>query len=137
MKNKFSGFTILELAIVVVIIGILGTLGLASFSAPREQAIEKEAIGNLKLIASAEKIFRMENTSYVACANTAAVNTNLRLLLATNDSNWKYRVVGVTATNFSARAQRTSGSFSGLKRFCINATLDTPITVTASCGAAW
>lgn len=137
MKNKSFGFTILELVIVIVIIGILATLGLASFSAPREQSIEKEAIGNLKLMAAAEKIYRMENAAYIGCANTAAVNTNLRLMFPTNDPNWKYRVVGISATNFSARAQRTSGFFTGNKRFCINATRDTPDTNTSNCGAAW
>jgi len=62
--KKDKGFTLVELLIVVVIVGILAALGLPQFTKAREHAMGKEAIVNLKLIAAAEKIYRMEASAY-------------------------------------------------------------------------
>ena len=132
MKRSFQGFTLIELLIVVVIIGILATLGLASFQGPKEQVMDREAQANLKLIASAEKIYRMEIGGYVNCSNTGDTNTNLRLMLSTSDTNWRYKVTEADISTFLAKAQRTSGPKSD-RIFCIDAVNDTPTN--SSCGA--
>jgi len=104
-KDK-RGFTILELIIVVVLVGILASMGTISFSASKEKAMDKEAISNLKLIQAAEQAYFIDNYSsvileggctYYPCAGTvsdiAAINENLQLSLPTGSKrNWNYTI---------------------------------------------
>jgi prepilin-type N-terminal cleavage/methylation domain-containing protein len=100
-----KAFTLLELLIVIVIIGVLGTLGITNYMTAKEKALDKEAIANLKLIQSAQKIYRMESSSgnyfpegplWWVATNIAQINTNLKLLLpAGTNRNWNYCVVGL------------------------------------------
>jgi prepilin-type N-terminal cleavage/methylation domain-containing protein len=89
-------FTLIELVIVIIIIGILATLATTQYGGAREKAVDKEAISNLKLIQSAEKIYRMEsnnNTYYppAGSANTTDINTNLKLSLSAGTNRyWDY-----------------------------------------------
>jgi len=111
-------------------------LGLASFASPKEQAVDREAQANLKLISSAEKIYRMETNVYVPCNNTTEINAFLRLMIPTSDNNWKYKINTTSGnTSFSARALRTSGPYKNTKILCINETQDN--YTNTSCGSAW
>ena len=96
-----SGFTLLELLVVIIIIGILATLGITHYGGIKEQAIDREAIANLKLMQSAERIYRMEDSNNPAqyypdpntgsTWDTANINQNLRLSLsAALNRNWNY-----------------------------------------------
>jgi len=133
MPRDLKGFSILEVIIVTIIIGVLAALGLASFAGPKEQVLDKEAQANLKLIASAEKILRMEMNSYRNCADTLAVNDDLRLMIPRNSPSWNYKVDSATASAFTAKAQRTSGPNAG-RTFCINAIQD---NATTGVGCNW
>ncbi|MFA6384470.1 MAG: prepilin-type N-terminal cleavage/methylation domain-containing protein [Candidatus Omnitrophota bacterium] len=103
------GFTLMELVIVVIIIGILITLAIVQFGGPTEIALDKEARANLKLIAAAEKIYRMEIGTYVKANNESQINERLRLLLpATGNKKWEYKVVTDNDnTTFTINGTRT------------------------------
>ena len=103
------GFTLIELIIVIVIIGVLATLGVSQYYPLRERALDKEAEANLRLIASAERIYRMETQTYVTSNTTSQINSDLRLSITTTRPSWSYFVHG-NATNFCAQANRTSGT---------------------------
>lgn len=60
-----KGFTIVELMVVVIIIGILAALAIPRFEQAVENARVKEAESVLKSIRGAEKIFKAENGNYV------------------------------------------------------------------------
>jgi prepilin-type N-terminal cleavage/methylation domain-containing protein len=108
-----KAFTLIELMIVIVIVGVLATLAIVQLSGPKEQAFEKEARVNLKLIAAAEKIYRMEVGQYIDVANEAAINDILRVMLPTDAAtkNWNYTVTtSADGTQFIANATRTKGS---------------------------
>ncbi|RJP28226.1 MAG: prepilin-type N-terminal cleavage/methylation domain-containing protein [Candidatus Omnitrophota bacterium] len=128
--NKKS-FTLLELLTVIVIIGVLSTLGINQFRAAREMALQREAVANVRLIAAAERISRMETGAFAACTCTTAANCiaatgcNTLLRLQLNTTNWDYSVT-VTATNFVVTAVR------GTCTYTYNFSTDA-ISVSAGC----
>ena len=144
LDKKERGFTLIELLIVIIIIGILASLALPGFGRTKEHVLGKEAQANLKLIAAAEKIYRMESEdqAYVDCqcacsgsdsgccnyeppqTSSDTPGCNYKLTLSLNPNNWTYSVTG-DATGFTAYAQRVSGPYSSCK-YTIDNTTDEP-----------
>ncbi len=69
-KNSKTGFTLVEIMIVVLIIGILLAIAIPNFVAARESSRAKACIGNLKQIDSATQQYCMDKqlsaTTYTA-----------------------------------------------------------------------
>lgn len=126
------GFTLLEILIVVVIIGILASLGLPNFIKTREYALEQEAVSNLQLIRQAERIYRMEMGNYYPANGREdnITNINNALKLSLNENNWDYYIDGGT-NSFTAYADRIgSGGYLNCT-YSINQTQDKPIRVSS------
>ena len=95
---KKRAFTLIELLLVVVVVVTLALIALPNYSKSKQKATQKEGLSNIKLIAAAERIYRMENTDYITCncssaancANATGCNTQLSLML--NTANWTYGV---------------------------------------------
>lgn len=62
MRNK--GFTLIEILIVLIIIGILATLAIPQFQSMAEKARKAEALTNLSAIYTAQQVYRLENGNY-------------------------------------------------------------------------
>jgi prepilin-type N-terminal cleavage/methylation domain-containing protein len=78
MFSKFhsrKGFTLIELMIVVVIIGILAALAIPRFMQATVKAKQSEAKGILKQIYTMEQTYRQESAAgvYLACADHTAL----------------------------------------------------------------
>jgi prepilin-type N-terminal cleavage/methylation domain-containing protein len=97
-KNANEGFTLVELLVVVVIIGILAAIALPSFLAQTAKAKQSEARTYLGSWAKAQKAFRTDNSSF------APDWTSLSLGLGTQSRNYNYTVAGggTGATNADA-----------------------------------
>lgn len=86
----------------MVIIAILAIVAVPNYTKAKEKALGKEALANLKIIAAAEKIYRVEETAYVECICTDSNNCertsptplgcNYLLKLDLNPENWEYSV---------------------------------------------
>jgi len=99
-----SGMTLMEMIIVIVLIGILSTIGVVGFRKTVVQARQKEARSMLRLIQHAEEVRRLEMGTYLACADTVTCNAELHLDLPAG-GEWTYSVtVDGTAANFCAAA---------------------------------
>ncbi len=97
MNNK--GFTLMELLVVVVCVGIMGTLGVTSYYGNKERLADKEAIFNLRMLQSAQKGYFEEMAGYYPNATTGnvsdimAISSNLSVSLNNNNNrNWNYQV---------------------------------------------
>jgi prepilin-type N-terminal cleavage/methylation domain-containing protein len=119
-----KSFTLIELMIVLLIVGVLAALGVANYSSARESAFDREAQANLNLILAAERIARMESNTNPAVYLTPATNTNtginqdLNLLLPVNNPAWNYTVRTCNSgVNFCAQAARNLAS---VRRWCIS-----------------
>ncbi|MDD5505893.1 MAG: type II secretion system protein [Candidatus Omnitrophica bacterium] len=96
---KNSGFTIIELVLVVVTLTILALIAVPNFIKAKAKTEQREAIANLQLIAAEEKIYYTEYADYLDCscstpgdcAGATGCNTLLELMLNTQD--WTYGVV--------------------------------------------
>jgi prepilin-type N-terminal cleavage/methylation domain-containing protein len=87
-------YTLTELMVVLVIVGVLAILALPIITGPKEQAMDNEAKVNLKLIQAAEKIYHMEYNQYWAAPDNDGINSNFTLFLppTTNTKrNWDYQ----------------------------------------------
>jgi prepilin-type N-terminal cleavage/methylation domain-containing protein len=113
MTYKTEAFTLIELLIVLVIIGILTALAVPNFTKTRERALDRDAQTTLRLIQAGEKIYYMNFNSYYPASgvtenNLSAINANLSLSISAGN-NWNYSITGLVA-DFNATAQRPDNS---------------------------
>ena len=76
-NNKKAGFTLVEIMIVVLIIGILLAIAIPNFVSAREASRCKACVGNLKQLDSASQQFAMDNKKSSTYAMTSADFTGL------------------------------------------------------------
>lgn len=113
IKPMHRGFTLLELIVVLIIVGMLVILGLSQYGPARERAMGKEARANLKLIYAAEKIYRLEMGFFYPYGGTVDVpgDINQNLKISLSEKNWDYRIEGGSAgINYTAYSDRVGGS---------------------------
>ncbi len=72
-KNRKTGFTLVEIMIVVLIIGILLAIAIPNFVSAREASRAKACVGNLKQIDSATQQWCMDNKKSTSTYGTGPV----------------------------------------------------------------
>ena len=68
MKKTVSGFTVVELLVVIVIIGILSTVGFVSFYSIQANVRDSERSSRVKIISEALEKYYDKNGEYPSCA---------------------------------------------------------------------
>ena len=71
-EMKKSGFTLVEIMIVVMIIGLLAALAIPNFLKARENTLKKNAISNARQVLAAADEYAMENAVTGSNAVTVA-----------------------------------------------------------------
>ncbi|MBI4707889.1 MAG: type II secretion system protein [Candidatus Omnitrophica bacterium] len=123
--KRSAAFTLMEMLVVIVIIGILATLSFSHFASVRESTFDREAQANLRLILAAERIARLEDPAnlYVVPApnNNSGINTDLHLMLPVSNPNWNYTINSANGSAFCANASRST------RNWCISNLQETPL----------
>ena len=101
MIEQRKSFTLMELVVVIMIMGILASISLPLYNRAVERARDREAVVGLRLMAAAERNYRTNFSTFTNCADTETCNNLLGLDLPTG--NWGYDVV-VGAVTFTATA---------------------------------
>jgi len=78
-RSQHNGFTLIELMIVVVIIGVLAAIALPGYQQYVIKANRRAAQAFMMDVASREKQMFLDARAYVAAANNAAVAADLKL----------------------------------------------------------
>ncbi len=82
MNNK-KGFTLVEIMIVVVIIGLLAAMAIPAFQQVRQSSQENAALNDLRQIAAGADTYFLENGG-TSVTTTALVGTYIKTLSAGN-----------------------------------------------------
>lgn len=127
-KEDFAGFTLIELMVVVIIMGIVIALAVPTYTNTKEKALDKEAVMALRLISTANKQYGSKLEYFYpssgSVSNIGQINNNLSLALGS--TNWGYAISGTGAT-FRANATRVGGT----RRWTIDQASVDPACVTA------
>ncbi|OIO32836.1 MAG: hypothetical protein AUJ70_04715 [Candidatus Omnitrophica bacterium CG1_02_40_15] len=100
-----KGFTLVEVLIVVIIIGILAAIGIPQFAASIEKAKGGEARAGLGHLQTGEKVYFAESEYYT----TAPADLDITL----TQKFWAFTIATPTSTTYTATATRSGGTCSG------------------------
>jgi len=109
-KNQKAGFTLVEIMIVVLIIGILLAIAIPNFVAARESARAKSCIGNLKQIDSAKQQSSMDNKLNGTAAATFSI-TGTATSTSPPTQSGNYELVGLTGYIRAVPACPSAGTY--------------------------
>jgi type IV pilus assembly protein PilA len=104
-----DGFTLVEIMIVVVIIGLLAAMAIPAFQKVRQQSQDKAVLNNARQLAAAADQYYLENGVSTCDQNALVGPTNyIRVQSGVANENYPpYFTQGVTITIVNVAGQRT------------------------------
>ena len=106
MNNK-SGFTLLEIIIVIIIVGVLASLALPRFFATVEYSRSTEALAAATAIRQAlERCYLQRNGDYSACVDFTVLD--IEDPANSPNNHFTYAMSGLSATGYTVTATRNT-----------------------------
>ncbi|MDD5020494.1 MAG: prepilin-type N-terminal cleavage/methylation domain-containing protein [Candidatus Omnitrophica bacterium] len=101
MKTRARGFTLVELIVTVIILGIVGSMTYVSYNAQRRRNELRGAAAQVQVIVAAEGLYYLNSRTFRSTTSTA--NTNSLLGLQIRDAYFDNYRVNVSGGTFSVR----------------------------------
>ena len=122
IANNDRGFTLLELMVVIIIVGILASISVPMFGKAIETTKGNEAVAGLEQIRTGQRIYRVEENTYWGDSTGSGVdeikdiNDTLRTFIDYKaNRNWNFDVALTNSMEYTATALRLGGNYSGKK----------------------
>lgn len=111
---KKRGFTLVEIIVVVIIVGILAAFGMTQYVPIKERSLNRAVKPILSLIRAAEKDYKMDHGTFYPSSGTennlVNINTNLKLSLPVSASiDWTISL-DCTTTGFANATRSGTGA---------------------------
>jgi len=106
-RNPNRGHTLVEMAIALIVTGVLLTIGVPRFQQSLEQSRADVAGANLRAIWSAQRLYWLENRTYATELSTLVSANLIDPSLPTAPAPYKYAVADASDSGFSATATRS------------------------------
>jgi len=100
-KIKKSAFTLIEILIVIIVVGVLASIAVPSYYHMVEGAKKDIARSGLRLIYTGEKMYFADNKSY-----TSNMQDLLKYIEIPDSSDYNYSILTASETDFTAQAKR-------------------------------
>jgi len=102
-RKSIKGFTLVEIMIVIVIVGLIASFGIPGFGKMVRKSHERNAILGLTTINQANSIYEAKTGGFYVGGpiDLAAINTNLSIDLKALDFTYSYTGI---ATSYTAQA---------------------------------
>jgi prepilin-type N-terminal cleavage/methylation domain-containing protein len=138
------GFSLVEMMVAVIVLGILCSFGVPRFQQSLEQSRADVAGASLRAIWSAQRLYWLQNRTYATdlseLTNTSS-STNQSLLdpsiTGGSNASYSYSITSASATAFVATATRSSGvSWSGTFTIDSNGNISGSVTQSGGSGVS-
>jgi prepilin-type N-terminal cleavage/methylation domain-containing protein len=108
------GYTLVEMMIVLVVMGVMISFGIPKFSRALEQSRANVAGANLRAIWTAERIYWLDNRTYTTNLQVLSPNLLDSSILSDTSYSYQVQVPAADGTLFTATATRAAkASWSG------------------------
>jgi type IV pilus assembly protein PilA len=118
LNRSSKGFTLVEIMIVVVIIGLLAAMAIPAFQKVRRSSLAKTVLNDARQVGAAAQQYMMENgvtsVSFSYTAATGAVGGPLTDWVKQISKNYTIADAAIEATNTAAFSWSLPGAFGGV-----------------------